>query len=81
MNNKQEMNLFTMFNEIDLFKEIEQQYNIPEDIKNIIKSYLFDVNLFKDTWRNKILKTLSIVDRGIELLIIFLFFLTISSDC
>ncbi len=68
MNIKQEMNLFTMFNEIDLFKEIEQQYNIPEDIKNIIKSYLFDVNLFKDTWRNKILKTLSIVDRGIELI-------------
>ncbi len=50
---------------------IEKKYNLPQDVRYIIESYLFDVNLFKNIWKNRLLETLSIIDKGFKLIPVY----------
>lgn len=57
--------------DIDNIRIIKNKYNLPDDIIEYIKLYLFDYNLFKNIWQNRMYEILSNIDKGYKLIPIY----------
>jgi len=47
--------------------DIINSFKFPEEVSELIQQYIFDVNIFKKQWFNRMINTLSIIDKGYKL--------------
>ena len=59
--------------DIDNVSLLKQKFNLSNDIINIIKFFLLDNTFFKNLWQNRMLETLSIIDKGYKLVPVYKF--------
>lgn len=47
--------------------DIINKFKFPEEVSELIQQYVFDINIFKLQWFNRMINSLSILDKGYKL--------------
>lgn len=48
--------------------DIINSFKLPEEVLELIQQYTFDANIFKKQWLNRMIESLSIIDKGYKLI-------------